>query len=130
MELPEGVQDMKLTITIPRDMAYTVPINGVQKFPSRYDFDFSQLGRLAVHRGLRSFEVTHVLQLLDIPVEPINMAWRDMYYELKRVGELLVPGGEVVLPGSQIGWRKVVAHGGGNVQRCVRRQYKCMVKRP
>jgi hypothetical protein len=59
-------------------------------------FDFSKLERLAVHRGLRKFEI----ELRTSPPSPYHASWADyaaaietMKAELQRVGELLVPGG-------------------------------------
>jgi hypothetical protein len=103
MEVPEGVQDVKVTIAIPQDIAFPCfsvrfNIDHGQQYPSFYDFNLCKLERLAVHRGLRSFEATLEVQVPELPLRKAEWeaARKALDEELERVGKLLVEGGEAV----------------------------------
>jgi hypothetical protein len=138
MEVPEGVQNVKVTITIPQDMAF--PCSSVrsniihgQQYPSLYDFDLSQLERLAVHRGLRSFEATLEVQVHGLPFRKAEWeaAGKALDEELERVGKLLVEGGEAVRSVARpLEWQDVKVYPADYTQYCFDALYKSMVKRP
>ena len=56
-------------------------------------FDFSKLERLAIHRGLRKFEIELRTSPSSYALWDYTGAIEPMKAELQRVGELLVPGG-------------------------------------
>ncbi|CAO2651768.1 Nn.00g000510.m01.CDS01 [Neocucurbitaria sp. VM-36] len=98
MELSQAVKEIKVTITIPKNIASAIIRHAWGEWPAVYSFDFTELERLAVHRGLRVFKADIVVQMVGIPntIAEMVKAKEALMDELERIGSVLVEGGSVV----------------------------------
>ncbi|KAJ4376081.1 hypothetical protein N0V83_001362 [Neocucurbitaria cava] len=99
MEFSTTVKEVKVDIKV-YNIAMQLEYGGVLQYPNAYEFDLSQLERLAVHRGLQSFKAKLVVRVTPgrrpasiSDTDTMKLALMD---ELERIGTLLVEGGSVV----------------------------------
>jgi hypothetical protein len=93
-EVGEGVKEMKVIVHIPQDLARSVQHEGRQQFPRLYSFDLSYFERLAVHRGLRTFEADIFVYYWFQPDsrEESQKVIQTLMAEFERIGVLLTKG--------------------------------------